>query len=211
VYYAVGYATAPTPIGPFTKYEGNPTFANPGVINGPGHGSVTRDRAGQLWHLYHQKTDTRKGWSRDICLDLVAFDDNGVFGGTPTRGVAQPAPNCDPMLVWSPDIHPRGAVFNDRVEVSLTSLTQGAEIRYTVDGTEPNESSPRYAGPFAVSETVTVRAQAYKEGMKASTVSRMRFTQTDKPLPANPAPNAAAGGPPFDVFPKPVLGWKKAE
>jgi len=211
VHYAVGYATAPTPIGPFTKYEKNPVFANPGVIHGPGHGSVTRDRAGQLWHLYHQKPDTQKGWRRDICLDPVAFDEAGVFGGTPTRGVARPAPNCDPRLVWSPDIHPRGAVFNDRVEVTLTSMTKGAEIRYTVDGTEPDESSPRYAGAFEVAETAAVRARAYTDGMKPSTVSRQRFTRTDKPLPANPAPNAAAGDPPFEVFVTPVLGWKKPE
>jgi GH43 family beta-xylosidase len=208
VYYAVGYATAPTPIGPFTKYAGNPVFQDLGTIYGPGHGSVTRDRAGQLWHLYHQKVDTNKGWARDICLDPVAFDEHGVFGGTPTRGVPRPVPICDPTLVWSPDIHPRGAVLNRQVAVSLTSRTPGAEIRYTLDGAEPDLSSPAYSQPFTLSDSATVKARAFRQGMTASTVSRMRFEQTDEKLPDNPAPDAPPGNPPFRVFPQPVRNWQ---
>jgi len=208
IYYAVGYATAPTPVGPFTKYAKNPVFKNLPAINGPGHGSVVRDREGTLWHLYHQKVDTRKGWARDICLDRVAFDDTGVFGGTPTRGTSQPGPVMDPSLVWSPDIHPRGAVFTDRVKVTLTSRTPGATLRYTLDGSEPGPSSPRYDGPFDLTGAATVRARAWKEGMRTSTVSRMRFTPADGPLPENPAPNAPRGDPPFEVFAKPNPNWK---
>jgi len=211
IYYAVGYATAPTPIGPFTKYEKNPVFQDLPTINGPGHGSVTRDQTGALWHLYHQKTDTRHGWRRDICLDPVAFDDNGVFGGKPTRGVARPAPVFDPSLVWSPDIRPRGAVFGKRVEVSLASHTPQAQIRYTTDGSEPDESSPLYAQPFTLTDTAIVKARAYKQRMRASAVARMRFIRTDKPLPANPAPNADPGKPPFTVFRKPNPNWKKPD
>ncbi len=208
IYYAVGYATAPTPIGPFTKHEDNPVFRDLPAINGPGHGSVVRDRAGQLWHLYHQKTGTKKGWARDVCLDRVAFDERGVFGGTPTRGTEQPAPIMDTSLVWSPEIHPRGAVFNERVTVKLSSRTPGAILRYTLDGSEPDESSRRYEGPFELTETATVRARAWKEGMRPSTVSRMRFTRTDEALPANPAPGAPPGNPPFEVFAEPNPNWK---
>ncbi|MBN2581872.1 MAG: family 43 glycosylhydrolase [Planctomycetes bacterium] len=208
IYYAIGYATAPTPIGPFTKYEKNPVFQDLPSINGPGHGSVIRDRAGQLWHLYHQKTGTEKGWSRDICLDPVAFDERGVFGGTPTRGVAQTVPACNPSLVWSPDICPRGAVFNKQVTVSLSSHTPGAQIRYTLNGTEPDESSPLYEKPFTLTASATVKARAFKDGMTTSAVASMRFTQTDEPLPENPSPNAPAGNPPFEVFPKANPNWQ---
>ncbi len=211
VYYAVGYATAPTPIGPFTKYEHNPVFQDLPDIYGPGHGSVARDRTGQLWHLYHQKVDTKEGWARDICLDPVGFDENGVFGGTPTRGVARPAPVFDPSLVWSPEIRPRGAVFRDEVTVTLTSRTPGAQFRYTLDGSEPDVDSRLYRGPFTLSETATVKAIAFKDGMRTSTVSRMRFTRTAEPLPVNPSPDAPAGDPPFPVFPEPVLNWQPPE
>jgi GH43 family beta-xylosidase len=208
IYYAVGYATGPTPIGPFTKYAANPVFQDLKKVLGPGHGSVTRDRAGGLWHLYHQKVDAKEGWARDICLDAVAFDERGVFGGTPTRGDPRPAPACDPSLVWSPDIHPRGAVFNRPVVVSLTSRTPGAEIRYTLDGSEPGPSSPLYEKPIMVSESLTVKARAFKPGMKTSAVSSMRFTRTAERLPENPSPTTTPGDPPFKVFPKPELNWQ---
>lgn len=208
IYYAIGAAFAPTPVGPFTKYDKNPVFQDLPAIKGPGHGSVVRDRAGQLWHVYHQKTETTTGWKRDICIDPMAYDANGVLRGTPTRGKARPAPVCAPDLVWSPDIHPRGAIFNKSVDISLTSHTPGAEIRYTVDGSEPGPGSTRYDKPFVLSQSATVRARAFKTGMKTSTVREERFTRTGDKLPANPSPNADPGDFPFDTFPKAVIDWK---
>jgi GH43 family beta-xylosidase len=207
-YYAVGYATAPTPIGPFVKNPKNPVFENLPTIKGPGHGSVVRDRAGQLWHVYHQKIDEKRGWVRDICIDRMAFDSQGNFTGKPTRGVPQAAPVCDPTLTWSPDIHPRGAVFDKPVTVTLTSNTAGAEIRYTLDGSEPTVWSTVYRGPFSVSRTTTVKARAWKGGMKTSTVSVSTFTHTDGPLAPNDSPNGETVKPPFEVFRSPNLNWK---
>lgn len=209
VHYAVGIATAPTPIGPFTKYAQNPVFQDKAHVFGPGHGSVVRDRAGALWHLYHQKTDASVGWNRDICLDPLAYDGDGVLRGKPTRGVSQAVPVTDPNVVWSPDIHPRGAVFNASVTVSLSSRTLSSQIRYTVDGTDPSSTSRPYDQPFPLTETTTVRARAYKEGMVDSAASAMRFTRTDDQLPVNPAPNGVSEAFPFDVFPSAVIDWRK--
>jgi chitinase len=111
-------------------------------------------------------------------------------------------------LAWSPDIHPRGAIFNDAVEVSLTSRTAGAEIRYTTDGREPEEASALYAKPFTLAQSAMVRARAFKAGMRTSAVAAMQFTRTNGKLPENPSPNAAPGDFPFDVFPKAVIDWK---
>jgi len=208
IYYAIGDAFAPTPIGPFTKCGKNPVFQDLPKINGSGHGSMTRDRAGQLWWVYCQKTGPEIGWSRDICIDRMAYDNEGVLRGTPTRGVEETAPMCDPDVVWSPDVCPRGAIFNDAVTVSLTSRTAGAEIRYTMDGSEPKQSSVLYLKPFTLTTSALVRARAFKTGMKASAVAAMQFTRTNEKLPENPSPNAAPGDFPFDVFPKAVIDWK---
>lgn len=208
-YYAIGCATAPTPIGPFTKYPDNPVFQDLEHVSCSGHGSVTSDRTGQLWHLYHQKIDTQKNWTRDICLDPVRFDKNGRFGGTPTRGVEQPVPVMDADLVWVPEISPRGAVFNTPVTVSLSSRTDGAEIRYTVDGSEPGPKSALYTKPFVLKDSAVVNARAFKKGMRDSTVAAQNFTHTDQALAPNPSPDAAPGNPGFDVFPKPVFNWKE--
>ena len=51
--------------------------------------------------------------------------------------------------------------------------------------------------------------RAFKDGMQASTIASMRFTRTSDKLPENPAPNAAPGEFPFDVFPQADLEWNK--
>ncbi len=94
--YAIGYATAKSPVGPFIRYDGNPLVQRgPGVF-GPGHCSVTKDRAGNLWMVYHQKTDAAKGWTRIICIDPLWFDEKGVLHGRATRGTPEPAPQTGP-------------------------------------------------------------------------------------------------------------------
>lgn len=90
--YAIGYATSKSPLGPFLKYPGNPVMKKGGGVFGPGHCSVTKDADGNLWMIYHQKTDASPGWDRIICIDRIRFDDKGVLHGKATRGTPQPAP-----------------------------------------------------------------------------------------------------------------------
>ncbi len=90
--YAVGYATAQSPTGPFTKYAKNPIISRSDGVFGPGHGCVVPDAKGALWHVYHQQRDEARGWHRFLCLDPLWFDDAGVLNGKATRGTPQPAP-----------------------------------------------------------------------------------------------------------------------
>jgi beta-xylosidase len=90
--YGIGYAVSKNPLGPFTKYKGNPIIKKGGNIFGPGHCSVTNDRDGQLWMVYHQQKNNRRGWNRIICIDPLWFDENGVLHGKATRGEALKAP-----------------------------------------------------------------------------------------------------------------------
>jgi len=85
--YAVGYASSSSPLGPFTKYQGNPIikWSEADGIYGPGHGSVTTDSRGNLWHVYHQKKGPADGWDRFICIDPMWFDANGVLHSKATR------------------------------------------------------------------------------------------------------------------------------
>ena len=45
--YAIGYATAKSPIGPFTKYPGNPIIKKGTRVFGPGHISVIQTGDGK--------------------------------------------------------------------------------------------------------------------------------------------------------------------
>ncbi|MBW2506107.1 MAG: glycoside hydrolase family 43 protein [Deltaproteobacteria bacterium] len=90
--YAIGYATAKSPVGPFTKYNGNPIIKKDGNIFGPGHCAVVKTGDGQLWMVYHQQKNGSRGWNRIICIDPLWFDEKGVLHGRATRGVSRPVP-----------------------------------------------------------------------------------------------------------------------
>ena len=89
--YAVGYATADNPLGPFTRAKHNPIVHRSDGIFGPGHGSAVRDRTGHWWHIYHQKRTDRVEWDRFICIDPLWFDRHGNLFGRATRGTPQPS------------------------------------------------------------------------------------------------------------------------
>ncbi len=90
--YAVGYAIADSPLGPFTRAPHNPIVQRSEGLFGPGHGCAIQDDAGQWWHVYHQKANDRVEWKRFLCMDRLWFDPEGRLFGRATRGQAQPAP-----------------------------------------------------------------------------------------------------------------------
>lgn len=52
--YAVGYATAPSPTGPWAKYSGNPIIRRDIVgEKGAGHGDVFEGKDGKFYYVYH--------------------------------------------------------------------------------------------------------------------------------------------------------------
>ena len=73
-----------------------------------------------------------------------------------------------PTVAAPPTISPASGDFRSPVRVVLRHDDPNAVIRYTVDGTSPGKTSPRYAGPFEVRRSTTVRARAYKAGQTRS-------------------------------------------
>ncbi len=52
--YAVGYATANDPYGPWSKYSENPVLSKALIEeNGPGHGDMFQDREGHYYYVFH--------------------------------------------------------------------------------------------------------------------------------------------------------------
>jgi len=79
-------------------------------------------------------------------------------------------------VVHAPIASPNGGVFTGSASVSLETRTPGAEIRYTLDGSEPTETSAAYAGPIAISETTTLKARAFIAGGLTSDTTTAGFT-----------------------------------
>jgi hypothetical protein len=78
----------------------------------------------------------------------------------------------------SPIISPAGGSFVSSVQVSLSSSTSGATIRYTTDGSTPNSGSTVYGSPFTLTSSKPVKAYASKSGMTDSGVASADFTIT---------------------------------
>jgi hypothetical protein len=74
-----------------------------------------------------------------------------------------------------PTITPNGGTFTSPVEVTLGTTPADAVIHYTVNGTEPDESSPRYTAPFTLETSTLVRARAYKAGYNDSGIASAMF------------------------------------
>jgi GH43 family beta-xylosidase len=79
--YAIGYATADDPMGPFTKYERNPILrADRGAeFYGPGHNSAAAGLEGELLMFYHTKIYDGVGWEREPRMNKLAFDKEGAL------------------------------------------------------------------------------------------------------------------------------------
>ena len=90
--YAIGYATAKSPLDPFTKYSGNPIAKRGNGVFGPGHHCVVTGPDGKLWMAYHQQNSEEIGWKRFLAIDPLWFDDAGVIHVKTTRGTDEPAP-----------------------------------------------------------------------------------------------------------------------
>jgi alpha-N-acetylglucosaminidase len=90
--YGIGYATSSSPLGPFTKYTGNPIAHRGGGVFGPGHHCVVAGPDGRLWMVYHQQNSEKTGWNRFLAIDPVWFDEQGVLHAKTTRGTDEPAP-----------------------------------------------------------------------------------------------------------------------
>ncbi|MFC1890676.1 glycoside hydrolase family 43 protein [Thermodesulfobacteriota bacterium] len=77
--YALGYATADNPTGPFTKNERNPILEADSDYDfyGPGHNSVTVGPGGELWMFYHTKVNACINWERLLRKNKIAFGEDG--------------------------------------------------------------------------------------------------------------------------------------
>ena len=78
--------------------------------------------------------------------------------------------------VANPVISPAGGTYATGQTVSITCATEGAQIRYSLDGSTPSETSQLYAAPFLIATDQTVKARAYKEGMTPSQVVESAYT-----------------------------------
>lgn len=70
-------------------------------------------------------------------------------------------------------------LFMDKITVALATATAGAEIRYTLDGSEPMRQSLLYEKPLELENTTLIKAKGFKEGFCASKTLVIRATKAE--------------------------------
>ncbi len=79
--------------------------------------------------------------------------------------------------VSTPYIQPDENAFLDSLTCELHCRTEGAELHYTLDGSEPARNSPLYRTPVTIKNNSCLQAKGFKDGCENSIVSTMQFSK----------------------------------
>lgn len=79
--YAVGYATATSPYGPWKKSNHSPIISKHLLeVNGTGHGDFFKDKKGKLWYVLHTHFNDSATAPRRTAMIKVRFVKNKKTG-----------------------------------------------------------------------------------------------------------------------------------
>lgn len=88
-------------------------------------------------------------------------------------------------------IYPGGTFVGSKV-IAIRCVTDGSTIYYTTDGSTPTDSSTLYVTSFRITESTTVKAIAYKEGLGYSDVAEEHYEIVQEAV-ANPTFSISGG------------------
>jgi hypothetical protein len=90
-----------------------------------------------------------------------------------------------------PTFSPASGTYPSAASVTISDVTSGATIYYTIDGTPPSTASTVYTGPVGVTATETIQALAVVSGLSQSAVTSGTYTI----VPLGPAPTFTSASP----------------
>lgn len=78
---------------------------------------------------------------------------------------------AEKLNLSTPEMQNTNAIFNDSIKVIFEEAkVKNIDIRYTLDGSEPEENSPLYTAPIELTQSTLVKAKSMKEGWLDSPV-----------------------------------------
>ena len=109
-------------------------------------------------------------------LALTAVLALGMFGCSNGSDDPVMPPVSGKQTVATPAFSVASGAVDSGTSVTISCATDGAEIYYTTDGTEPTAESTEYTAAISITEAVTLKAIAVKDGMNDSAVSSASYT-----------------------------------
>lgn len=87
------------------------------------------------------------------------------------EGTVQRIRLTDQETLQPPTLSPAGGRYQTPLTVTINSMTPGAEIHYTLDGSQPLLASPVYTAPLSIDGNSIIKAVAFRTGMNPSSVA----------------------------------------
>jgi predicted alpha-1,2-mannosidase len=78
-------------------------------------------------------------------------------------------------IVPTPAIEAVARTFKDRLRISVQTLGGDAQLRYTIDGGDPDRDSAVFRKPFSIDRTSTIKAVAFTRNGQRSTIATATF------------------------------------
>jgi len=107
-----------------------------------------------------------------VCLALILFAP-AMSAKQKKDGTEKASP-----IIFSPS----AGIYATNISLELSAGAGSATIRYTLDGTEPDHSSPAYSAPILISGTTRVRAKAFSNGGADTPSAAAVYTMLDDDL-----------------------------
>lgn len=178
-------------------------FPSNSIINANEYLIVWADDADTLIENYHTNFKLSSNnecvalYDVDINLiDLIAYPDQhkDISYGRAQSGLAyfsQPTPLLENTTTACynderaslPFLSLPSGFYMTNTELIFVDILPGEQVRYTADGSLPNENSTIYTDPIILTENTVIRAKTYGENLPSKEVSCSYFIGNDKQLP----------------------------
>lgn len=135
-------------------------------------------------HTFAIKTNHMAAFADDQCIWFVLVSRyNGTFYldyatvTLHTTSVEQ---------VAAPSFSPSSGTYDTGQQIEIECDTPGADIYYTTNGDDPNQSSTLYGQSITINKTTILKARAYKSGWTASEIAVGTYTINKKVIQSTP-------------------------
>ncbi len=103
--------------------------------------------------------------------------DSNIPANSKSEEKALPYSYSEPGEVSIPWVSSNLSLFENEVWVQAGTATSGAQVRYTLDGSEPTDESLLYTVPFLLKESAIIKLKAFAPNKKASALATYRATK----------------------------------
>ena len=94
----------------------------------------------------------------------------------------------------APTFSPEAGTFTAAQDVTISTTTDGAEIYYTTDGSEPTTSSSKYSAAIPVNSSTTIKAIAVKNELSSEVTEATYMIEIPEPVVEPGTPAAITAG-----------------